>query len=68
MEEKMFGVPAINCQHCVLHIRREVAAIEGVAEVSADEASRLVTVRWRPPASWSAIRATLAEIGYPPVE
>ena len=51
-----------------MHIKREVASIHGVAEVTADAASRQVTVRWQPPASWSTIRAALVEIGYPPAE
>jgi len=68
MEEKTFTVPTISCQHCVMHIRREVADIQGVAEVTADAVSKQVTVRWQPPASWPTIRAALAEIGYPPAE
>ena len=68
MEEKTFSVPSISCQHCVMHIRREVAGIQGVADVTADATTKQVTVRWQPPANWPMIRTALAEIGYPPAE
>ena len=67
MPEKMFRVPNISCGHCVMTIEREVSELKGVTSVKADQASRMVTVKWQePPASWDAINALLEEINYPP--
>ena len=66
MENKTFVVPNISCGHCVMTIRREVGALMGVKEVVGDVESKVVTVKWDFPASWSLIEGTLREIGYPP--
>jgi hypothetical protein len=46
----------------------EVGDIAGVTSVSADEASKKVTVEWQDPATWEKISALLQEINYPPQE
>ncbi len=66
METKTFKVPAISCQHCVHTIKMEVSELPGVDSVSADKDTQMVTVQWHEPATWDAIRQTLAEINYPP--
>ena len=66
METKTFQAPAIHCGHCTKAIQMEVGELPGVAEVSADVESKMVTVRWNQPATWDSIKDLLAEIGYPP--
>ncbi len=67
MATRTFRVPNISCGHCVMTIQREVGELAGVTAVKADLASKMVTVEWKePPASWTAIRALLEEINYPP--
>ena len=66
MNEKTFTVPNISCGHCVHTIKMEVADIDGVQRVDADQESKKVTVAWDEPASWEKIHALLVEINYPP--
>lgn len=66
METKTFKVPAIHCAHCVHTIKMELGDLPGVEQVDADKDTRMVTVAWHEPADWEKIRATLAEINYPP--
>ncbi|MFQ5614161.1 MAG: heavy-metal-associated domain-containing protein [Anaerolineae bacterium] len=67
MQTKTFKVPNISCGHCVHTIQNEVAELEGVVAVQAEEASKMVTVQWNePPQTWDGINALLKEINYPP--
>lgn len=66
MEEKTANIPAINCGHCVMNIKRELMEIEGVTSVDGDAASKTITVKWSAPADWDTISSLLGEIGYPP--
>lgn len=67
MATKTFKVPNISCGHCVMTIEREVGELAGVTAVKADQATKMVTVKWNePPANWDAIRGLLTEINYPP--
>lgn len=67
MERKTFQVPAIGCDGCVKTIKTEVSQLPGVKQVDADVNSKIVTVEWDSPASWSNIEKKLTEIDYPPV-
>jgi copper chaperone len=66
MESKTFQVPNISCHHCVMTIKRELAALDGVKRVEADVESKKVEVEWEAPATWDQIAATLTEINYAP--
>ena len=66
MESKTFSVPNIGCDGCVSTIKTEISEIAGVKQVDADVNTKIVTVKWDAPASWSAIENKLAEIEYPP--
>jgi copper chaperone CopZ len=66
VHEKTVQVPAISCAHCVATIRRELGDLPGVRAVTADAASKQVTVRYDPPADWGIIVALLKDLGYPP--
>ena len=65
MTEKTVRVPNINCGHCTATIEREVRELEGVESVKADLSTKMVTIRWAPPADWLDIESLLDEIGYP---
>lgn len=65
---KTIIVPGISCAHCVATIEREVADLDGVISVKADEASKQVTIEWGDPAKWQSINDLLVEIEYPPAE
>ncbi len=66
MESKTFVVPNISCGHCVHTIQNEVAEVEGVKAVQADQQTKKVTVQWDSPATWDKIEKVLKEINYPP--
>jgi hypothetical protein len=46
-------------------IKRELGALEGVKRVDGDAESKMVTVEWASPATWSKIEGLLSEINYP---
>ena len=66
MKNRTVAVPGISCAHCVATIERELGKLDGVAAVRGHLGSKSVSVEWDSPATWEAIAARLAEIGYPP--
>lgn len=66
MTERTVDVPAIHCGHCVRAIAMEVEEVDGVVSIEGDPATKKVTVRFEPPATWEAIAAAMTEAGYPP--
>jgi copper chaperone CopZ len=60
-----YTVPAISCGHCTHTIETEVAELQGVQSVKADESSKKVVITFDAPASENVIKALLAEINYP---
>lgn len=68
MEEKTFTVPSIGCDGCVRSIKNAVNEVPGAEFVTGDENTKVVTVKWQAPASWTQIAETLKEIDYAPAE
>lgn len=68
VQQKTVHIPAIGCEGCIRAIRAELTEVEGVVEVQADLAQKLIQVKWQPPATWEVIRTRLAAINYPPEE
>jgi copper chaperone CopZ len=68
MEKKTFQVPNIGCDGCVRTIRTEVAQLVGVKRVEGDVSTRMVTVEWDSPATWSQIVRTLEAVDYAPAQ
>lgn len=66
MPEKTVSIPAMNCGHCLMTIKREAGEVKGVTSVEGDPASKKVTIKWDAPADWDAIAAQLVDAGYPP--
>jgi copper chaperone CopZ len=60
-----YTVPNISCGHCVHTIQMEVADLEGVQSVKADQESQVVEITFDNPATEDGIKALLAEINYP---
>jgi copper chaperone len=67
MESKTFSIPNISCGHCVMTIKRELSALDGVTSVDGDVDGKTTTVTWSAPASEDGIKALLTEINYPAV-
>lgn len=68
MEKIILKIPAIHCQHCVHTIEMELAELEGVTSVKADQETKTVDIEFYPPATRELIAGTLKEINYPPEE
>ncbi len=68
MYTKTFKIPNISCGHCVKAIQNEVGELDGVTRVTADQTTKMVTVKWDAPQTWDGIKAVLQEINYPPEE
>jgi len=60
-----YTVPAIHCGHCTHTIEMEVAELQGVQSVKADEATKKVVISFDAPADEEKIKSLLAEINYP---
>ena len=65
MTSQTFSVPNISCNHCVMTIKREVGALEGVSSVEANAQTKQVTVGYDSEATLARVKALLDEIGYP---
>ena len=65
METNRFSIPNINCEHCVMSIKRALGAIDGVLKVEGDPEKKEITVDWDEPATLEKIESTLKEIDYP---
>ena len=59
----IYEVPGIHCAHCEAAIKQEVGAVEGVAEVEVDLASKRVTVRGEA-LDDEQLRAAIDDAGY----
>jgi copper chaperone CopZ len=65
MDKKTFSVPNISCGHCVMSIKRELSALQGVLKVEGNPQAKEITVEWDAPATLDKILSTLKEINYP---
>jgi len=66
VEEKIFKIPSISCNHCVMTVEREIGMLDGVQSVKAEPESKLVTVNWQPPATLDVITKRFGELGCAP--
>lgn len=61
--------PDISCGHCQQHISTDLGKLAGVGAVSSSIETKLVQVEYDPAQiSLDAIKATLADAGYPAQE
>jgi copper chaperone len=63
MDHKTYTVSGMTCGHCVLSVREEVAAIDGVQSVDVDLASGQLSVR-SDRIDEAAVADAVAEAGY----
>ena len=65
METTMLSIPSISCHHCIMTIKRESGLVAGADFVSADVEARTATFQIESDRALAALKATLAEAGYP---
>jgi len=64
MDTITLSIPAINCGHCVMTIKREAGLVTGVQFVSGDIAAKTATFQVESEAALSELKKALAEAGY----
>lgn len=65
METITLSIPNISCNHCVMTIRRESGFVDGVTFLSGDAAGKTATFDVADETALAALKAALAEAGYP---
>lgn len=65
MPFKTLTIPKISCGHCVMSIKNELTALNGVVQVDGNPDQKTITVQWEAPATLEQIQTALQEINYP---
>jgi copper chaperone CopZ len=65
METVTLSIPNINCHHCIMTIKRESGFVDGVEFVSGDIEGKTATFKVANDEALRALKAALAEAGYP---
>ena len=65
MAKETFSIPNISCGHCVMTIKNELTAMEGVKAEEGNPESKSISVEWEAPATRDKITEALKEINYP---
>jgi copper ion binding protein len=65
MVEKTYVVPGISCDHCRRAIEKALAELDGVEQVTVDVVGKSVAVSLDESVRDEAVKARLAEEGYP---
>jgi len=65
MKTVTLNLPNIHCQHCIMTVKRESGFVAGVEFVSGDVDGKKATFTVESDAALAALKATLAEAGYP---
>ena len=65
MSQVTLSIPNISCNHCVMTVQRESGFVDGVEYVSGDVDARAATFDVASEEALDALKATLAEAGYP---
>lgn len=65
MAEITLNIPNISCNHCVMTVKRESGFVDGAEFVSGDVEGKMATFKVDGAEALAALKATLAEAGYP---
>ena len=65
MQEITLSIPNISCNHCVMTVKRESGFVDGVEFVSGDVEGKAATFQVMNDEALAALKAILAEAGYP---
>jgi copper chaperone CopZ len=67
METITLSIPNINCNHCVMTVKRESGFVDGADFVSGEVDAKTATFQIADEAALDSLAATLAEAGYPAI-
>jgi copper chaperone len=65
MENVTLNIPNISCNHCIMTVKRESGFVDGAEFVSGDVEGKTATFQVASDKALEALKATLAEAGYP---
>ena len=65
MKTVKLDIPNISCNHCIMTVKRESGFVDGVEFVSGDVDAKTATFQVAGEEALDALKATLAEAGYP---
>ena len=65
MNTTTLSIPGISCNHCVMTVNREAGFVDGAEFVSGDVETKSATFRVANDEALAALKAALAEAGYP---
>ncbi|MFC2030581.1 heavy-metal-associated domain-containing protein [Chloroflexota bacterium] len=65
MDTITMSIPNINCHHCIMTVQREAGYVDGADFLSGDIEGRTATFQVADSGALDALKATLAEAGYP---
>ncbi len=65
MREITLSIPNISCNHCVMTVKRETGFVDGAEFVSGDVEGKTAVFQVMNDEALVALKATLAEAGYP---
>lgn len=68
METITLNIPSISCHHCIMTIKREAGFVDGAEFVGGDIEGKTATFKVADGKALEALKATLAEAGYPPAD
>lgn len=64
METITLDIPGINCNHCVMTVKREGSLVKGAEFVAGDVAGKTATFKVEGPAVLIELKKVLAEAGF----
>ena len=65
MKEITLSIPNISCNHCVMTVKRESGFVDGAVFLSGDVEAKTAVFQVTNDEALVALKATLAEAGYP---
>jgi len=65
MKTVKLDIPNISCNHCIMTVKRESGFVDGVEFVSGDVDAKTATFQVAGEEALNALKASLAEAGYP---
>ncbi len=65
METITLSIPAINCNHCIMTVKRESGFVDGADFIEGDVEAKTATFQVASDVALESLKAALAEAGYP---
>ena len=64
MEEKTIKVKGMMCEHCEMHVKKALEAIDGIVSAAADHKKGIVQLSLKKPVTDNELKAAIEAAGY----